>query len=202
MKQTIELTKNQKRTMRRDLIEVGRNPEKTMRINDKELHHAYVVEGSKIEELHVKRAEHEALIAIRVAERAAQQKEEARLAKIVTDKAMLRAKRESEEKAAIKKFEVRGFVPLPKIGEITPAMAERINVRTELTRLNNAVNRAKLVLRVEGWNKQNEESAALAICERKCWIESLPEETQMKLRLEDYLLHTDRNVTGSASFQK
>jgi hypothetical protein len=184
------------------LVLAGRNERKLTHLSNDALRKLMNLSSKKITAIKEEKAKQEAELFVRMEVRKEQQKEAARIERLATDKALLRAKRESEEKAAIKRFEVRGFVPLPKIGEITPEMSERINVRTELTRHNNAVNRAKLVLRVEGWSKQAEEAAKDAVIQRQCFIHSLPEEAQRQIRAQEYVQTTERPLFGSASFQK
>lgn len=199
---TMELTKNQKRTMRRDLIEVGRNPEKTMRLNDEELHRAYVVEGSKIEELHAKRAEQEALMALRMAERAMQQKEQARRDAIHTDKAMLRAKREAQEREAINRHH---YTPLPRIGP-SQDQIDQLEIIEEIAKVERDIAAKAAVLRNPNLSNaqraETEVAYANAILYRNGIKSATPEVLRRNIDLNFYLKHTVRNVTGSASFQK
>lgn len=183
------------------LVLAGRNERNLINLSNEALRKLLNLSAKKIAAAKEAKAKAEAELFVRMEIRKEQQREQSRIEKARTEKLILRAKRESEEKAAIKRFENRGFVPLPKIG-VTPEQAKRIEIREELARLTKAVEEAKQNLHGVRHDKAAAEAVADAVIQRKCFIESLPEEVQVQIRTEEYVRQTERPLFGSASFQK
>lgn len=181
---------------------IGRKEKNLVGLDDKALGRIVNLESKKIKAIREEKAREYAMLTVRMGEQKERQREEARIEKIRTDRALLRAKREAAERIPTLRFVNRGFVPPAKIGVITTEMKERIEITTDLRDFDQAVEDAKLDIRSNGWSKEREEAGRQAVIRRSTYMASLPSEMREKLELERYLAKTERNVTGSSSFQK
>jgi hypothetical protein len=178
------------------LVAVGHNERKLSSKSNDSLRKLLNLGNKKIQALREEKAKKEAELAARMKERAERQREEAKAESLRVSRQLLRSAREAKEMEPIKRFQKQGFKPLPRIGV---RVTTEDPIRQRLAELDAKVDKAKAALRNNRVTKDLSKAAALAVLERNCFVDELPESQRRRVVVEDYVRRTDRPLFGVKS---
>jgi hypothetical protein len=174
------------------LVAVGHNERKLSSKSNDALRKLLNLGNKKIQALREEKAQKEAELQARMKERGERQREEARVEKLRLGRIALRAAREAAEKEPIKRWQEKGFKPLVRFG----SSRTEPTWRQRLAELDAKVDKAKAALRNNRVTDEMAKAAALAVLERNCFVDELPEQERRKVLVEDYVKRTARPLFG------
>jgi len=176
------------------LVSVGHKERNLQHKSNDALRKLMNLGSKKIAKIREEKAQREAELFVRMEEQKQKQREQSRCEALRLNRLTLRAAREAKEQEPIKRFQRQGFKPLPPIGVRPTTTAPTI--RQRIAELDAKVEETKSALRSNRWTQQLADEAALAVLERKCFVDELPEQERRKVLAEDYVKRTTKPLFG------